>query len=152
MTIESLWSWFVEAIKKELDRLSRPPTPSSFFAMYREEDDMSHIKTATILLPQPRQDELDFESDTGKKIVTRTLTYSMVTGDTNSVDLPLTQPSFEIKGVPAGTDLIVDLFNKTEDGKVGHSNHRVLTAPPAPKVIPVPDAVDVQWADEPDAD
>jgi len=130
--------------------LSLPPVPSEMFGFFFEEDSMSHTKKLTVLFPQPRQDEIDFVSDTGTKIVARSFSYSVDGGDNQTVDIPLDQPSMQIGGVPAGKDVFCSLANKTEDGKVGHATTRTFTAPPAPKVIPVPDALDGSFEDEPD--
>jgi hypothetical protein len=128
--------------------LGLPPRPSDSYLLLVEEW-MSHVKKAIVLLPPQRQDEIDFVSDNGTKITARQLTYAIAGGQPVVVELPLDQASMEIGGIDAGASLKIDLQNKTSDGLLSAANSRTVSAPPLPKPVPMPDAVNVEFVDDP---
>jgi hypothetical protein len=142
--IEEALRW----VRKQWLELSRPPRPSDTYVMM--EMSMSHTKKAALLLPALRDDEKSYKSDDGFAIKARQLTYWVGPSDPVSVELALDASGFEIGGIPAGAKLRLDLSNKLENGATGPANSRTVSAPPLPAPIPTPDAVSVQFSDEPD--
>lgn len=126
------------------------PKPSAFFVLM--EYNMSNTVTAHILIPDLRDDEKTFKTASGIGITARQISLQLDDGSAPLIaEIPLTQPTFDMKGIARGANLAIAIANKTGDGQVSHDNTRIVTAPfPSDNVVvPVPDPVDVEWVEEP---